>query len=156
MKGATSLLVLATVRRAADESAISRATVEGMFREADVNNDGEITFQEWFQWLGSTPSSGLNKSSSTTGAGSGVFSPSRSTDSPSITGELNTQYVAPQAQNDQQEKRRQNQNNGLSSSLESESAGRSLDVVEAISITSDDDKMLKVLMLKNVYFVNDI
>ena len=51
------MLVLATVRRAADESAISRATVEGMFREADVNHDGLLTFQEWFQWLGAAPAS---------------------------------------------------------------------------------------------------
>lgn len=56
LKGATSLLVLATVRRAADDSAISRATVEGMFKDADVNNDGQLTFSEWFEWLGSTPS----------------------------------------------------------------------------------------------------
>ena len=49
--------MLATVRRAADESAISRATVEGMFREADVNHDGLLTFQEWFQWLGAAPAS---------------------------------------------------------------------------------------------------
>jgi hypothetical protein len=56
LKGATSLLVLATVRRAADDSAISRATVEGMFKDADVNNDGQLTFLEWFEWLGSTPS----------------------------------------------------------------------------------------------------
>jgi EF hand len=79
-------LVLATVRRAADDSAISRATVEGMFREADVNNDGQLTFQEWFQWLGAVPSSALysqtnplqaekasspDKSKSTAGAFSG-------------------------------------------------------------------------------------
>lgn len=30
-----------------------------MFREADVNNDGQLTFQEWFQWLGAVPSSAL-------------------------------------------------------------------------------------------------
>ena len=143
MKGATSLLVLATVRRAADESAISRATVEGMFREADVNNDGEITFQEWFQWLGSTPSSGLNKSSST-GTGSSVFSPSRSTGSPSTSEAINSQNVAPLAPSDQQEKKGQNQNNGLSSSLESESTGISHDMVEATLTTSSDDKMIQV------------
>jgi hypothetical protein len=57
LRGATSLLVLATVRRAADDSAVSRATVEGMFREADANNDGQLTFQEWFTWLGAAPTS---------------------------------------------------------------------------------------------------
>lgn len=57
LRGATSLLVLATVRRAADDSAVSRATVEGMFREADANNDGQLTFQEWFTWLGAAPAS---------------------------------------------------------------------------------------------------
>jgi hypothetical protein len=64
LKGATSLLVLATVRRAADDSAISRATVEGMFKDADVNNDGQLTFLEWFEWLGSTPSPSNYPSSS--------------------------------------------------------------------------------------------
>ena len=49
--------MLATVRRAADDSAVSRATVEGMFREADANNDGQLTFQEWFTWLGAAPAS---------------------------------------------------------------------------------------------------
>ena len=43
LKGATALLVLATVRRAADDSLVSRATVEQMFRDADVNGDGQVT-----------------------------------------------------------------------------------------------------------------
>ena len=55
LKGATALLVLATVRRAADDSSVSRATVEQMFREADVNGDGQLSFVEWFEWLGSDP-----------------------------------------------------------------------------------------------------
>jgi len=55
LKGATALLVLATVRRAADDSPTSRATVEQMFREADVNGDGQLSFLEWFEWLGSDP-----------------------------------------------------------------------------------------------------
>ena len=42
LKGATALLVLATVRRAADDSLVSRATVEQMFRDADVNGDGQV------------------------------------------------------------------------------------------------------------------
>lgn len=53
LKSATALLVLATVRRAADDNPVSRATVERMFREADVNGDGQLSFLEWFQWLGS-------------------------------------------------------------------------------------------------------
>ena len=44
--------MLATVRKAADMSPQSKTTVESMFREADVNSDGQITFVEWFQWLG--------------------------------------------------------------------------------------------------------
>ena len=51
LKGATSLLVLATVRKAADINEDSRRTVESMFKEADINNDGQITFMEWFKWL---------------------------------------------------------------------------------------------------------
>ena len=44
LKGATALLVLATVRRAADDSLVSRATVEQMFRDADVNGDGQVWY----------------------------------------------------------------------------------------------------------------
>ena len=51
LKGATSLLVLATVRKAADANAESRATVEQMFKEADKDGDGQITFLEWFEWV---------------------------------------------------------------------------------------------------------
>ena len=51
LKGATSLLVLATVRKAADINEDSRKTVQRMFHEADINNDGQITFMEWFEWL---------------------------------------------------------------------------------------------------------
>jgi ppGpp synthetase/RelA/SpoT-type nucleotidyltranferase len=51
LKGATSLLVLATVRKAADADPNSRASVEEMFREADKDGDGQITFIEWFEWV---------------------------------------------------------------------------------------------------------
>lgn len=51
LKGATSLLVLATVRKAADANPESRATVEEMFKEADKDGDGQITFLEWFEWV---------------------------------------------------------------------------------------------------------
>ena len=53
LKDATSLLVLATVRKSADENPQSRSTVAQMFKEADVNNDGQVSFSEWFDWLGS-------------------------------------------------------------------------------------------------------
>jgi EF hand len=52
LRSATSLLVLATIRRAADDSPISRVTVQSMFQEADVNGDGQLTFKEWLRWLG--------------------------------------------------------------------------------------------------------
>lgn len=57
LRSATSLLVLATVRRAAEYSATSKATVQSMFRKADVNNDGQLSFMEWYEWLGSSSSS---------------------------------------------------------------------------------------------------
>lgn len=53
LKDATSLLVLATVRKSADDNPISKSTVEGMFKEADINQDGQVTFSEWYDWLGS-------------------------------------------------------------------------------------------------------
>ena len=53
LKDATSLLVLATVRKSADENPHTRSTVAQMFKEADVNNDGQVSFSEWFDWLGS-------------------------------------------------------------------------------------------------------
>ena len=55
LRSATGLLVLATARRSAERSATSRATLQSMFRQADVNNDGQITYTEWFDWLGAVP-----------------------------------------------------------------------------------------------------
>lgn len=52
LKGATSLLILATIRRSADTDLKSRLTVEKMLKEADVNNDGHLSFIEWYDWLG--------------------------------------------------------------------------------------------------------
>lgn len=51
IKAATSLLVLATLRRTADVDERSKALVESMFRAADVNADGDLTYVEWFEWL---------------------------------------------------------------------------------------------------------
>jgi len=51
LREATSLLVLATLRGAADVYASSKATVEWMFRSADVNHDGQLTYVEWYDWL---------------------------------------------------------------------------------------------------------
>ena len=140
------MLVLATVRRAADESAISRATVEGMFREADVNNDGEITFQEWFQWLGSTPSSGLNKTS-------GAFTPHRSTGSSPESSGLDPQKIIRSVPDAQEEKVRKNQDSDgflseseseSESELESDSILKSQKVSGTISASSGVDNIIKV------------
>jgi hypothetical protein len=51
LRGATSLLVLATLRRAADEFSSSRSILEWMLRSADRNNDGQLSYAEWFDWL---------------------------------------------------------------------------------------------------------
>jgi len=56
LKDATSLLVLATLRYSASQSPKSRETVEQMFQRADVNHDGQLTFSEWYDWLGKAPS----------------------------------------------------------------------------------------------------
>jgi hypothetical protein len=51
LRSLTTLLVLATVRRFADDNPYYRNIIEEMFRAADVNNDGQLTFIEWFEWL---------------------------------------------------------------------------------------------------------
>ena len=51
LKIATSLLVLATIRHSADENKVSKQTVDDMIYEADVNRDGELSLNEWFNWL---------------------------------------------------------------------------------------------------------
>lgn len=53
LQRATSLLVLATIRRTADEYSSSRIILEWMLRSADSNNDGQLSFNEWFLWLAS-------------------------------------------------------------------------------------------------------
>lgn len=54
LKGATSLLILATIRKSADEFSSSKAMLEWMLATADVNQDGQLTFAEWYDWLLST------------------------------------------------------------------------------------------------------
>ena len=51
LRSATSLLVLATIRRAADELQSSRITFQGMLQEADRNSDGKLSYIEWLDWL---------------------------------------------------------------------------------------------------------
>ena len=51
LRSAISLLVLATLRKAADNDGQSRMLVEDMFHAADANGDGELSFSEWFNWL---------------------------------------------------------------------------------------------------------
>ena len=51
LRSAISLLVLATLRKAADTDGKSRVLVEDMFHAADANGDGELSFIEWFEWL---------------------------------------------------------------------------------------------------------
>ena len=51
LRVATTMLVLASVRKSAEDSPDSRAAVESMFRAADVNDDGQLTFIEWYEWL---------------------------------------------------------------------------------------------------------
>ncbi|KAJ1439818.1 hypothetical protein B484DRAFT_163540 [Ochromonadaceae sp. CCMP2298] len=51
LNGAISLLVLATIRRSAEEFSSSRSLIEEMLREADSNHDGQLSYSEWYQWL---------------------------------------------------------------------------------------------------------
>ena len=51
LRDATSLLVLASIRRSALTSAVSRKTIERMLEQADEDQDGQVTFVEWFDWL---------------------------------------------------------------------------------------------------------
>ena len=55
LKGITSLLVLATIKRAADTNLENRENIEIMFQAADTNGDGQLTYKEWVEWLGATP-----------------------------------------------------------------------------------------------------
>ena len=48
---ATTMLVLAIVRKSAGDSVENRVTVQSMFEAADVNSDGQLTFSEWYDWL---------------------------------------------------------------------------------------------------------
>lgn len=57
LKAATSLLVLATIRKAADDYPSSRLSVEAMLKAADSNHDGQLSAMEWFDWLGSDSAS---------------------------------------------------------------------------------------------------
>ena len=57
LREATALLVLAAVRRSALTDYGSRSAVQSMFAEADQNNDGQVSFAEWFEWLSDSPSS---------------------------------------------------------------------------------------------------
>lgn len=59
LKTSTSMLVLATIKRVADENPIVKQTTDDMIREADVNNDGQLTFIEWQNWL-KTGTSNIN------------------------------------------------------------------------------------------------
>lgn len=51
LKDITSMLVLAAIKRAADQDSISKEIIQSMLHAADVNQDGQLTFQEWFKWL---------------------------------------------------------------------------------------------------------
>eukprot|EP01041_Mallomonas_annulata_P011101 gene11101-23203_t len=55
LKAATSLLVLATVKYAAESDWESRIGVDDMFRAADRNGDGQLSFIEWYEWLRVSP-----------------------------------------------------------------------------------------------------
>ena len=46
-----SLVVLATLRRSAEEYNTSRYLIREMLREADVNSDGKLSYSEWYRWL---------------------------------------------------------------------------------------------------------
>ena len=49
-----SLVVLATLRRSAEEYNTSRYLIREMLREADVNSDGKLSYSEWYRWLRDT------------------------------------------------------------------------------------------------------
>lgn len=49
-----SLVVLATLRRSAEEYSTSRYLIREMLREADVNSDGKLSYSEWYRWLRNT------------------------------------------------------------------------------------------------------
>ena len=51
LREATSLLVLASIRKSAFVNPVSRNIIELMFEEADQNNDGQVSFVEWFSFL---------------------------------------------------------------------------------------------------------
>lgn len=69
LKANTALLVLAAIRHSANRFSTSRETFEGMLIEADSNNDGQLSYLEWFDWL--RQSGGSDDSSEEVGA-SGV------------------------------------------------------------------------------------
>jgi len=57
MKGAISLLVLAIVNNVAESSSQNKNSVETLLKAADGNDDGQLTFIEWIEWLGKTSDS---------------------------------------------------------------------------------------------------
>eukprot|EP01038_Epipyxis_sp_PR26KG_P014711 gene14711-19774_t len=67
LKATTSLLVLAAIKKAADEYPSSQSALSTLLFEADVNRDGQLSFTEWFNWFGnevvlpSTPSTSQNQ-----------------------------------------------------------------------------------------------
>ena len=52
LKGALSLLVLAIVNNVAESSNQNKKSVETLLKAADGNDDGQLTFIEWIEWLG--------------------------------------------------------------------------------------------------------
>lgn len=68
LRGATILLVLATLRRSADLFPSSRGALEAMLRSADVNHDGQLSYAEWSDWL---TSSTARQEGAATGGGGG-------------------------------------------------------------------------------------
>jgi hypothetical protein len=55
-----SLVVLATLRRSAEEYSTSRYLIREMLQEADVNSDGKLSYSEWYRWLRNTASIDVN------------------------------------------------------------------------------------------------
>jgi hypothetical protein len=51
LREATSLLVLASLRRSAITNQNSKITLQRILAQADVNQDGQVSFNEWFDWL---------------------------------------------------------------------------------------------------------
>lgn len=47
--------------------------MQGMFREADIDNDGELTFTEWYSWLGRGRRSGDQNDDSSKDSGTDPF-----------------------------------------------------------------------------------